>query len=73
MVRPMVHSTKHYVQQSIGTVVVGTNENTNFAAAVEVSDKNLVTEVEEGSTIKAVYLELWIRSAATFSVYSLES
>ncbi len=28
------------------------------------SDKNLVTEVEEGSSVKAIYLEMWIRSAA---------
>jgi len=65
LVRPMVHSTKHYVQHSIGTVVVGTNENEFFASAVQVVDKNQVFEVEEGSTIKAVYVELWIRSAAT--------
>ncbi len=65
MVRPMVHSTKHYVQHSIGTVVPGTNENPTFAVGVAVSDKNAVFEVEEGSSIKAIYLELWIRSAAT--------
>ncbi len=65
MVRPMVHSTKHYVQQSIGTVVVGTNENEFFATSVTVANKDQVHEVEEGSTIKAVYIELWIRSAAT--------
>jgi len=65
MVRPMVHSTKHYVQHSIGTVVVGTNENAVISDSVSVVDKNAVTEVEEGTSIKAVYLELWIRSAAT--------
>jgi len=65
VVRPTVHSTKHYVQQSIGTVVVGTNENLTFAHAVEVSAKDSVLEVEEGCSIKAFYLELWIRSAAT--------
>ncbi len=65
MVKPMVHSTKHYVQQSIGTVVVGTNENETFAIGVSVANKDQVFEVEEGSTVKAVYVELWIRSAAT--------
>ncbi len=65
MVRPMVHSTKHYFQHSIGTVVVGTNENQPFADAVQVVDKNALNEVEEGTSIKAVYIELWIRSAAT--------
>ncbi len=65
MVKPMVHSTKHYVQQSIGTVVPGTNQNETLATAVPVVDKNAVFEVEEGATIKAIYVELWIRSAAT--------
>ncbi len=65
MVRPMVHSTKHYVQQSIGTTVVGTNTDTTISVSVPVVDKNTVAEVEEGSSVKAVYVELWIRSAAT--------
>ncbi len=65
MVRPMVHSTKHYVQQSIGTAVVGTVENLDFVSAVPVSDKNAVNEVEEGSSVKAIYFEMWLRSANT--------
>ncbi len=79
MVRPMVHSTKHYVQQSIGTVVVGTNANTTLVTGVAVAAKDAVSEVEEGSTVKAIYLELWIRSAAvaaasfTFAFFKLPS
>ncbi len=65
MVRPMVHSTKHYIQQSIGTVVVGTNEDLLFAQGVDTAAKTALNHVEEGSSIKAVYIELWIRSAAT--------
>ncbi len=65
MVRPMVHSTKHYVQQSIGTSVPGTLTNTNIVSAVDVAAKDLVSEVEEGSSVKAVYIEMWLRSAAT--------
>jgi len=65
MVRPMVHSQKHYVQQSIGTVVAGANEDTVIVDAVTTEDINTVFEVREGSSVKAVYLELWIRSAAT--------
>ena len=65
MVRPMVHSTKHYVQQSIGTVIAGAVEDQLFADSVAVSNKDSVLEVEEGSSIKAVYVEVWIRSAAT--------
>jgi len=65
MVRPSIHSTKHYVQQSIGTSVPGTETHTSFIQGVAVSDKTTVSEVEEGSQVKAFYLELWIRSAAT--------
>ena len=65
MVRPSIHSTKHYVQQSIGTSVVGTLTNVKIAASVAVVDKNQVFEVEEGSQIKAIYFEMWLRSAAT--------
>ena len=65
MVRPMVHSTKHYVQHSIGTVVAGANQDEDLVISVAVQDKNNIAEVEEGSSVKAVYIELWIRSAAT--------
>jgi len=65
MVRPSVHSTKHYVQQSIGTSVPGTPTSVKIAASVDVAAKDLVNEVEEGSQIKAIYIEMWVRSAAT--------
>ncbi len=65
MVRPMVHSEKHYVQTSIATVTGGTVVNIAIAAAVPVSDKDAVFEVAEGSTIKAVYVELWARAGET--------
>ncbi len=65
MVRPMVHSTKHYVQQSITTVTGGAVVNIVIATAVAVGDKNLVSEVEEGCSIKAVYLEYWVRAGST--------
>ncbi len=63
MVRPMVHSTKHYVQTSIATVVAGAKLDIILAQAVSVANKNLVQEVEEGAKIKAIYLEYWIRSS----------
>jgi len=65
MVRPMVHSTKHYVQQSIGTSAVGTPTNVNIVSGVAVLGKDLVSDVEEGSSVKAIYIEMWLRSAAT--------
>ncbi len=65
MVRAMVHSTKHYTQQSIGTSVPGTLTTVEVAVGVAVGNKNNTSEVEEGSSVKAVYLEMWLRSAAT--------
>ncbi len=65
MVRPMVHSTKHYVQWTIGTTAAASITTNSISLAVAVVDKNATHEVEEGNSIKAVYLELWIRSAAT--------
>lgn len=61
MVRPMVHSTKHYVQNSIATIVGGAKLDIILAQSVAVANKNLVQEVEEGSSIKAVYVEMWVR------------
>ncbi len=65
MVRPVIHSEKHYVQVSIQTAVGGTPKNNSLVVAVPVSDKDLVFEVEEGSIIKAVYIEMWIRAGST--------
>jgi len=64
MVRPMVHSQKHIVQYSIFTATGGVATNKAIVTAVAVGNKNLPEEVEEGSTIKAVYLELWARSSS---------
>ncbi len=70
MVRPMVHSTKHYVQTSITSIAAGAVGNVTIADAVSVNDKNLVNEVVEGSTIKAVYLEHWLKAGVASNVAS---
>jgi len=65
MVRPMVHSTKHYVQESIITITGGGLDNQTLIDAVAVSDKNTVSEVTEGSSVKAIYCEYWLRAGTT--------
>ncbi len=65
MVRPMVHSVKHYVQQSVFTVLASAIKNTEMVDAVAVVDKNITSEVTEGSSVKAVYVELWLRAGDT--------
>lgn len=63
MVRPMVHSTKHYVQNSIATIMGGAQLVVSIATSVAVGAKNVPAEVEEGNSIKAIYFEEWMRSA----------
>ncbi len=65
MVRPMVHSTKHYVQNSLATTLAGAVSNILIVDAVKAADKNTVSEVEEGNTVKAIYVEDWIRTNDT--------
>jgi len=62
MVRPMVHSTKHYVQYPIDQILAGTKQNVLIARAVDVAAKNVANEVEEGSSVKAVFFELWLQN-----------
>ncbi len=59
MVRAMVHSTKHYVQITLSTAATVSSNNETLAIAVERQTANTASEVEEGSTIKAVYFEMW--------------
>ncbi len=63
MVKPMVHSTKHYVQKSIATIVAGAIETMTLVHAVTVGTKDSASEVEEGNSVKACYIEMWLRSS----------
>ncbi len=73
MVKAQVHSSKHYIQVSLATVLAGASLNTKFANAVAIQDVNLDSEVREGSTIKAVYIEMWVRGGETSPGSSLLS
>ncbi len=59
----MVHSTKHYFQTSVATILAGAKLDIFIASAVDVLDKNLLNEVEEGNSIKACFNEYWLRSS----------
>ncbi len=60
MVRPIIHSTKHYVQISRSQVATVARVNIDLILAVESTTANLVDEVAEGAIIKAVFIELWL-------------
>ncbi len=64
MVRPIIHSIKHIVQFSIATVTGGAVNHLVVIASVA-DLPNTVAEVKEGSIVKAVYIELWIRAGST--------
>ncbi len=65
MVRPQVHSTKHQVQYPIDSVATGINKVILLAQGVERTTANAAKEVAEGSTIKAVFVELWLQNQGT--------
>ncbi len=59
-----IHSTKHYVQTSLTTVAASSIDTTVLISAVATPDKNIVSEVEEGAIVKAIFIERWILGAS---------
>ncbi len=58
--RPRVITRKHIVQLSLQTATAGNRTNNTIVDSVAVLAKNTPSEVEEGSTISAVYCEYWL-------------
>jgi len=69
MVKPVVHSVKHYVQLPINQILTGTREANTIAFGVLSNVANLSTEVIEGSIIKAVYFEMWLQNEGTLGEF----
>jgi len=69
MVRPMVHSTKHYVPYPISQIGTGVAEQIVIVTAVESTVANLANEVAEGATIKAIFFELWLQNEGTLGEF----
>ncbi len=72
--RPKVHTRKHMVQFSLFTVASGALTSLKLASTVEVVG-TAVDHVKEGSTISAVYIEMWLTSddtAAGTAIVTLE-
>ncbi len=67
MVRPVVHSTKHYVQFPIDEITTGVRQSIVLVDGVGSTVANLATEVEEGALVKAVFVELWLQNDGTNS------
>ncbi len=60
--RPQVHSRKHYVQLSRSTAAANAEIELVIADSQIITAANLVNEVVEGSSVKAVFVELWALS-----------
>ncbi len=60
--RPRVHTQKHIVQSSLFVNTAGTKNERTLIEAVAVADKTGSHEVEQGSTISAIYLEYWCKT-----------
>ncbi len=58
--KPIIHSVKHYVQQTRSLVATVSLAQIDIIDSVESTVANLVDEVPEGSTIRAVFVEMWI-------------
>ncbi len=58
--KPVIHSQKHYVQQSRSQVATVSTTALDIILAVEGTVANQPDEVIEGAVIKAVFVEMWI-------------
>ncbi len=63
--RAPIHSQKHYVQVSLATVLAGAGLNTTIVHGVAIGNVNQPFEVTEGATVKAVFVEMWVRTGDT--------
>ncbi len=63
--RPIIHSVKHYVQQTRSTVATVALVQIDIVDSVESTVANLVDEVPEGSTVKAVFVEMWLQDSSS--------
>ncbi len=69
--RPIIHSVKHYVQMTLTTVATGAIVNTILLQSVESTAANLASEVEEGASVKAIYVELWVEGAVIDQFFTI--
>lgn len=60
--KPQIHSEKHVQQYTVTTVGLGAIGQANPVLTVASADADAVNEVVYGTTVKAIYLELWVTS-----------
>ncbi len=62
--KPIIHSTKHYVQQSRSQVATVALIGIDIIESVEGTVASAVDQVVEGATVKAVFVEMWLLDTA---------
>ncbi len=62
--RAVIHSEKHYIQKSLTTVTAGAAEAIQLVKALDVPS-SLAEQIKTGSSIKAVFVEMWVRTGDT--------
>ncbi len=60
--RPIIHTKKHYVQESFFTILSGAIRNDIVVNAIAEPDVTKAEDVIEGAIISAVYFEMWLTS-----------
>ncbi len=63
--RPMVHTEKHYVATTLTNIAVSGILNKTLIESVAVASKDATQEVEEGSSVSAIYVEMWVITNGT--------
>ncbi len=63
--RAPIHSVKHYIQRSLLTVLAGQLQNFTIVKAREVGSLVNAEDIQEGAVVKAVFVEMWLRTNDT--------
>ncbi len=57
MVRPVIHSEKHYIHDALFSLAAGALTSRTLLTAVVVASKDAAAEVVEGSIVKAIHIQ----------------
>ncbi len=68
--RPIINSIKHYVQVTVTTVVSGAEASVAIANAAVAPAVSATSDVNIGSLIKAVYVEIWADGDVTEATFN---
>jgi len=59
-IRPVIVTEKHILPQTLFNIAAGAIQVVNLVESVVVASKDAPIEVEEGSVISSIYVEMWV-------------